>query len=240
MTQQHILERLHRHAVRGAAFVREVWHLLLPLLHAAWTVSRPLLRTALEILVALVIVFEEWGWRPLAELVGWLARWRPWAAIEAAITRLPPYAALVIFVLPTALLLPLKFLALFLVARGQIVLAGLLFVAAKLVATALIARLYMLTEPALMQIGWFAWGCHALMPWKDALTARVRSSWVWRKCRLLNERVKRAVAAEARQWRPALLSLKPVLNATLLGVRAQGRQLVALIKERWAMLRSNL
>jgi hypothetical protein len=240
MTRQQILERLHRHAVRGAAFVREAWHLLRPLLHAAWTVSRPLLRTALEILVALVIVFEEWGWRPLAEFVGWLARWRPWAAIEAVITRLPPYAALIVFVLPTTLLLPLKFLALFLVARGQMFLAGLLFVAAKLVATALIARLYMLTEPALLQIGWFAWGCDTLMPWKEALTARVRSSWVWRKGRALKERAKRAVAAEARRWRPTLLSLKPVLTAILLSVRAQGRQLVVLIKERWAMLRSNL
>ena len=61
------------------------------------------------------------------------------------------------FALPTLLLLPLKLLALLLIAKGQVILAGLLFVAAKVVATALIARLFMLTQPALMQIGWFAW-----------------------------------------------------------------------------------
>ena len=136
-------------------------------------------------------MFEEWGWRPLAELLGRLARWRPWAAVESVIIRLPPYAALVVFVLPSALLLPLKFLALFLVAKGQIFLAGLLFVAAKVVATALVARLFVLTQPALMQIGWFAWGYDTLMPWKDALAERVHASWPWRAGRVLKERVER-------------------------------------------------
>ena len=87
--------------------------------------------------MALIIVFEEWGWRPLADLLGRLARWRPWARIEYAIARLPPYAALLAFALPTLLLLPLKFVALFLIARGQLLLASVLFIAAKVVATAL-------------------------------------------------------------------------------------------------------
>jgi len=44
-----------------------------------WRLFRPLLAGALQILLALIIVFEEWGWRPLADLLGRLARWRPWA-----------------------------------------------------------------------------------------------------------------------------------------------------------------
>ena len=210
------------------------------MLRAGWAVARPVLRTALEILLALIIVFEEWGWRPLADLLGRLARWRPWAAVESVIIRLPPYAALVVFALPTLLLLPLKFLALLLIAKGQVILAGLLFVAAKVVATALIARLFMLTQPALMQIGWFAWSYDTVMPWKEALTARVRASWAWRVGRVVKERAKRAVAAEARRWRPTLLALKPVLAAAAAKVRAHGRRLLALIKERWTTLRSNL
>ena len=170
--------------------------------------ARPVLARALEFLLALIIVLEEWGWRPLAELLGRLARWRPWAAVESVIIRLPPYAALVVFVLPSALLLPLKFLALFLVAKGQIVLAGLLFVAAKVVATALVARLFMLTQPALMQIGWFAWAYDTLMPWKDALVERVHASWPWRAGRVLKERVKRLLAAQARRWQPTLAALR--------------------------------
>jgi hypothetical protein len=201
--------------------------------------ARPVLKYVLGILFALIIVFEEWGWRPLADLVGRLARWRPWAAVEAAIIRLPPYAALVVFALPTLLLLPLKFLALILIARGQMVLAGLLFLAAKVVATALIARLFILTQPALMQIGWFAWSYDTVMPWKEALTASVRASWAWRMGRVWKERVKHVLGAEARRWRPTIEAMKPVIVATAERVRALGRRLVLQVKARWATLRSN-
>jgi len=225
-------------AARGAG--REALRRAGPALRAVWGVARPVLKRALEFLLAVIIVFEEWGWRPLADLVGRLARWRPWAAVEAAIIRLPPYAALVVFALPTLLLLPLKFLALILIARGQMVLAGLLFLAAKVVATALIARLFILTQPALMQIGWFAWSYDTVMPWKEALTASVRASWAWRMGRVWKERVKHVLGAEARRWRPTIEAMKPVIVATAERVRALGRRLVLQVKARWATLRSNL
>lgn len=238
--RQQLLEWLQRLQSRAVLLAREARRDVRPLLRAAWGVLRRLLRTALEIVLALIIVFEEWGWRPLADLLGRLARWRPWAAIESVIMRLPPYAALVVFVLPTTLLLPLKFLALLLIARGQVIMAGLLFLAAKVVATALIARLFMLTQPALMQIGWFAWCYDTVMPWKDALTARVRASWAWRVGRVAKERAKRAVAAEARRWQPAFAALKPVVAAAMEKVRAQARRAVALIRARWSALRWSL
>ena len=144
----HRLQRaLHRGVVGFWLLVRETLRHLGPVLAAVWRAARPILRGVLQMLLALIIVFEEWGWQPLADLLGRLAKWRPWAAVETAIARLPPYAALVVFALPSALLLPLKFLAVFLVARGQIVMAGLLFLAAKVVATALIARLFLSPSP---------------------------------------------------------------------------------------------
>ena len=155
-TSRRLLRTLRRGSIGFLRLVREVLRHLGPALAALWRVARPVLRAILQMLLALIIVFEEWGWQPLQDLLGRLAKWRPWAAVETAIARLPPYAALVVFVLPSTVLLPLKFLAVFLVAKGQILLAGLLFLAAKLVATALIARLFLLTQPALMQIGWFA------------------------------------------------------------------------------------
>src|SRR5205085_93538 len=83
----------------------------------------------------------------------------------------------------------------------------------------LIARLFMLTQPALMQIGWFASAHDTVMPWKEALTARVRASWAWRWGRVWKERVKRVVADAARRWRPTLEALKPVLAAAAKRVR---------------------
>lgn len=225
--QRKPLQGMQRLAAGIAVLVREAWRRL----------ARPVLKAALELLLALIIVFEEWGWRPLAELVGRLARWRPWAAVEAFIIRLPPYAALLVFVLPTTLLLPLKLLALLLIANGQILLAGLLFIAAKVVATALVARLFMLTQPALMQIGWFAWGYDTVMPWKEALTQRVRASWAWRVGRIAKYRVKHALAAELQRWRPTLLATRSSLRRALERLRARGRELARDLRERWAALR---
>ena len=238
--QGQVPQRLKRLAVEATQRTRQAWRWLAPLLRAGWSVARPVLRRALEFLLAPVIVFEEWGWRPLAELLGWMARWRPWAAVESVIIRLPPYAALVVFVLPTVLLLPLKFLALFLVAKGQIFLAGLLFVAAKIVATALIARLFMLTQPALMQIGWFASAHDTVMPWKEALVERVHASWPWRAGRIWKERVKRLASAQARRWRPTLLELGSLARIAADRLRTRARQLLRDLKERWAALRWSL
>jgi hypothetical protein len=177
-------------------------------LWAFWRLARPVLRWALQIVLALLILLEEWGWQPLAELAGRLARWQPWARLETAIARLPPYAALAVFVLPSTLLLPLKFLALLLIAKGYLALAGLLFAAAKVGATALVARLFLLTKPALMQIGWFAWGYDRFIPWKNALESYVRSSTVWRVGRVWKVRAKRAAAVQWQRMRPALLHLR--------------------------------
>lgn len=202
---------------------RNVMRRVGPALRAGWRVLRPVLRAVLQVALALLILLEEWGWRPLADLLGRLARWQPWARMETAIARLPPYAALVVFVVPSVLLLPLKFLALFLIAKGQLVLAGLLFAGAKVVATALVARLFMLTQPALMQIGWFAWGYDTIMPWKDALVERVRASTVWRVGRLWKERARRFAGAQWRLWKPALLQLGSALIAAVrkLGFKAR-------------------
>jgi hypothetical protein len=201
-----------------------------------WRALRAGLRWTLQVVLALLILLEEWGWQPLADLVGRLARWRPWARLEAAIGGLPPYAALAVFALPSVLLMPLKFLALFLIAKGQLVLAGLLFAGAKVVATALVARLFMLTRPALMRIAWFAWGYNRFMPWKEALEAYVRSSYVWRVGRVLKARAKRAAAAQWQRLRPAVLRWREAARATVARLRDQARRLGREIKARWAAL----
>jgi hypothetical protein len=173
-----------------------------------WAIARPSLRAALQLALALGIIFGEWGWRPLANLLGTLSRWQPWAALETAIARLPPSAAFVVVALPAMGLLPLKILALVLVAQGHILFACLLFVATKIVATALMARLFLLTKPALMQIGWFASSYARAIPWKEALVAKVRASRAWRMGRLWEERAKRAAAVGLRCAWPRLLALQ--------------------------------
>ena len=174
------------------------------------------LRRSVGVVLALIVLFEEWGWRPLADGLARLARWRLWAKAESLIAALPPYAALAVFALPTALLLPLKLVALYLIAKGQAVAAGALFVAAKVVGTALVARIFQLTQPALMRIGWFAWGYGYFVPWKDAIFAAIRSTWAWRYGRIVKARVKKTVEPA---WRDA----KTRLAAALDDVRQRAR-----------------
>ncbi|MGE3065817.1 MAG: hypothetical protein AB7K67_09525 [Hyphomicrobiaceae bacterium] len=149
------------------------------------------LRFGLQTLLAVILAFEEWGWRPLAAALAYLARWRVLAWIEGVIATLPPYAALLVFVLPSALVFPLKLLSLYLIANGRAAMAAGLFLVAKVVGTAVLARLFQLTQPALMQIPWFAALYRKFMPWKDALLAQVRASWAWRVGRLAKMRVHR-------------------------------------------------
>ncbi len=177
------------------------------------------LRGLLQVVLALLIVLEEWGWRPLANALAQLARWKPWAALETAIARLPPYAALVVFVLPSGVLLPLKFLALMLIGKGYFLTSVALFLFAKVVATALVARLFILTQPALMSIGWFAWAYERVMPWKESLAAMVRNSTVWRLGRALKWRARRAM-------HPYWMALKPRVQQMAADVMAMLRSLV--------------
>src|SRR5437763_921754 len=82
---------------------------------------RRLLRPLL-ILLALVFLFEAWLWTHLAPVVGWIVARIPLRAIKSAIAawieRLRPAATLVVFVVPVLLLLPLKFLGLWMLAHG--------------------------------------------------------------------------------------------------------------------------
>ena len=144
-------------------------------------------------LLALILLFEEWGWEPLARLLARLGRLPVFAQLERLIRALPPYAALAVFFLPALALLPVKILALWLIAKGRAGLGVMVIIAAKLVGTAIVARLFMLTRDSLMRLAWFAHWYTRWVNWKDGLLAQVRASAVWRRARRLKAGVKRFV-----------------------------------------------
>ena len=183
----------------------------------AWEFVRPIIVIVINVIVALVLLFEEWGWRPLSALMARLARFRLWALTELWIAGLPPYGALLTLTVPSVILIPAKLLGVFVLATGHFVTAGVIILAAKLASTALIARIFLLTKPALMQIPWFAYAYGVFVPWQEALFARIRASWPWRYGRIIKWRVKnylRTVWLSFRlrievRWR----ELKPKLQA---------------------------
>ena len=143
-------------------------------------------------LLALVVVFEEWGWLPLQAVLARLGRWPGLRWIEAWVRQLAPWAALLLFALPTALLLPVKLLALWAIGHGHVLLGMVVIALAKVVGTAVVARLFTLTRPALLQLRWFAWGYAHWLGFKQRLLLRVRASWPWRVTRVLKRRAQRS------------------------------------------------
>jgi hypothetical protein len=165
------------------------------------TNARTRLFAPLVHLAALLLLLEEWCWDVGARLSAGLARWPLLAALEARVRLLPPYGALCLFVLPGLLLLPVKLLALMAIAHGHAVSGVATIVVAKLGGAAVVARLYALTLPTLLAVGWFA-RCHGwFMTLKDHWVGRLRSSHAYREAGRLLRSMRRALRRFAAQWR---------------------------------------
>jgi hypothetical protein len=150
-------------------------------------------RSVLLALVGLVLLFEEWGWRPLTAGAAWIARWPPLAALEAATCRAPPRVAVALFLVPAILLVPVKLAALWLIGNGHATLGIAVIVAAKLLGTAFVGRLFVLVETQLMQFAWFARGIGWWRATRERVMTALRQSAFWRGGRAMRE--------QARHWR---------------------------------------
>lgn len=140
-----------------------------------------LLKWCLEFLLALVILFEEWGWDPLKRLMLRIMSLPLLLQIDRGISRLPPYAALAVLLLPSLFLVPVKLAALWLVHRGHVGAGLAIILCAKVAGTAVVAHFFHLTQPALMKLSWFARLYTRWTEWKESLLARVRSSWSYKR-----------------------------------------------------------
>jgi hypothetical protein len=147
--------------------------------------SRPRLLAPLVYLTALALLVEAWTWDVGSRVAGRMASWPLLRWLEGRIRVLPPWAALAAFVLPGLLLLPVKLLALLAIAHGHALSGVAGFILAKLGGAAVVARIYVLTLPTLLTLGWFA-RCHGgFMRFKDRMLLALRASSFWRNTRAL-------------------------------------------------------
>jgi len=119
---------------------------------------RRLLRP-LWLLLAILFVFEGWLWDRLATIGLRVANLIALPALKvrlaAAIARLPPAATLVVFLVPVLVLLPIKLLGLWMLARGSWLGALGLLAGAKVISVGATAFLFRVARPKLLQLGWF-------------------------------------------------------------------------------------
>lgn len=162
------------------------------------SIPRRILNAVIAIPAALWIFLEEWLWDSMLVFMAWLGQIPPIRWLERQITKLPPYAALVAFLIPAAVLLPFKLVAFWLIAHGQGFLGAVVFIIAKIVGTAFLARIFSLTKTALMTIAWFAKAYHAIITLKERLYAYVRALPTYQRIRAWMQVMKTQVKA---QWR---------------------------------------
>lgn len=112
--------------------------------------------------------------------------------MDTSIQGLARWGALLVFGVPVLGMLPVKLLALYLFGTAHPLLGVVVLAGAKVLGTALTARLFHLTQPALMQYRWFARFYPRWKAWKDGLILWIRASGLWRRTR--------ALKAQAKAW----------------------------------------
>lgn len=164
-------------------------------------ILKRVLTPPLVLIAAALILLEEtlieWAQRLMARL----AALPLVAGLEERARRLPPYPAMILFLLPGAVLLPVKLMALWLLAGGHVVWGTMIIIAGKLVGTAIGARIYMILRPTLVTLNWFARAEAWVFGWRDRIYARVKAMPAWQRAV--------AVVAATKAWLRAQLAQRP-------------------------------
>jgi hypothetical protein len=135
----------------------------------------------LWVFLALLFLLEAWLWDHLEPIVARIVSVVPWGRLKEnlarAIESLPPWAALAVFIVPVVVLLPLKFLEVFLLAKRQWIAAVVVLLFAKLLGLGVTAFVFDATRDKLLQMAWFKrmfdWFMWA-RDWAHAMTEPIR------------------------------------------------------------------
>ncbi len=160
-----------------------------------------LLTPPLIVLAALLMLMEEWLWERLKTLTGWIAKFPLIHWLEKFIQRLPPYPTMAVFLIPGAVSFPVKLLAVRAMTQGHVLIGIGVIVAAKIIGTAVVARLYVLCQPKLMTIGWFARLHDWLTTTRDKLYSAIRAMPLYQATRAKLSAMKLAAGRVLRRLR---------------------------------------
>jgi hypothetical protein len=134
-------------------------------------------------LVAVLFLIEEWLWNRLKQAMALLGRLPGLRRLERWIRALPPAWAAVVFLAPSMLILPIKLFAVTMIMAGHFLSGAGVILAALLAATALFARVFVLTQPALMRVGWFVRLHATVLRWRVWVHCQVEAHPLWRSMR---------------------------------------------------------
>jgi hypothetical protein len=146
-------------------------------------------------IAAIIILLEDWLWDDLARIAAAIGRLPIFHQFEAFVLWLPPYPSLLLFGVPSLLLFPVKFASLYLIAHGKPLFGFLVAASAKIAGTALVARIFNLTKPKLLQINWFAFLYERLTAFKKRIYDAIKSTAVYKAVHEKHLQIREAVKA---------------------------------------------
>jgi len=145
----------------------------------------------LFLLAACVLAFEEWIWTHASALLRRIGRLPPFRWIEDWMRRRTPLQALACYILPVLVVLPLKGFALALIGHGHVALGFAILFLAKVLGTAVLARLWQMTEPAITTYRWIRRGRDGFLRLRRRLYRWMHQQTVYRRMRALVDRMTR-------------------------------------------------
>jgi hypothetical protein len=152
--------------------------------------TRHLLLRPLLVLLAVAFLIEAWVWQACVALGRRIVALIPWEKlkerIKAFIGVMPAPVALIIFLIPLAIVEPFKIISIWLVAVGHPILGVVGWIAMQFAGVGLVAVAFDLTREKLLSMPWFVWVygkfhafhdyAHALVaPYKDAALREMRA-----------------------------------------------------------------
>lgn len=127
--------------------------------------KRPLL-----IFVAVIFLLESWLWDVTGAVIARVIRALPFEELKQKISdrieHLGPFATLGLFIVPVMVLLPLKFMALWLLAQGFVFSGISTILLAKLAGFGVSSFLFTLCKPKLLQLRLIRWLYRHIIYWR--------------------------------------------------------------------------
>jgi hypothetical protein len=152
-----------------------------------------LLRLPLLVVAVIVVLIDDAFRAAVIPGVRALARLRLVQRIEAGVAGLPAYGVLALFLVPLAVIEPLKVYGLVLFGEGRYLAGILVFVVAKVVGLGLAERLFAIGRGKLLSIAWFA-ACHRrVLAVRDGAYRWLEATVFWPRAKAVVRRTRDAL-----------------------------------------------
>lgn len=184
----------------ACAFRPPYFEIIVKIMSTETPAFKRLLSMPLAALGVLALLAEEFLWDMFVAFWNWVGSLGIMRDAEMYLRTLSPLAAGVALVAPAALIFPVKVLAVYAMASGHFGLGLVVLVSAKIIGTALVARIYTVCEPQLMTMPWFVLIKRLVL---DAKNWAHRKLEAWPLYRWMRRAMNRARASFRRFFRGA-------------------------------------